>query len=120
MSTVAADRLVFVDEAGSTIAMTPLCGRSPRGTRCVDHVPRNRGTVTTVVGAMRSTGMTALTTIEGGTSSEVFLAYVRHILGPTLRAGDIVVLDNLPAHRDARVRDAIRARGAAVSYLPPY
>ncbi len=120
MKDVDPERLVFIDESGSTISMSPLCGRSPRGERCIDHVPRNRGTVTTMIGALRVDRMNALITIEGGTSTDVFEAYVVNVLGPTLWPGDIVVMDNLPAHRHERVRDAIHRFGAFVKYLPPY
>ena len=73
-----------------------------------------------MIGSLRLDGMTSMMTIEGGTDTDVFLAYVDNVLGPTLRPGDIVVLDNLAAHRHARVREAIHACGAYVKYLPPY
>ena len=114
------DRLVFIDEAGSTVSMTRTWGRTPRGERCRDAVPRDRGAVTTRIGSLRLDGMTSMRTIEDGTDTEVFLAYVDRVLGPTLRPGDIVVMDNLPAHRAQSVRDAIHRRGAFVEYTPPY
>ena len=111
---------MFIDESGSTITMTRIRGRSRRGHRCVDRVPRNRGNVITIIGALRSTGMEAMMTIEGGTSGEVFLAYVEKVLAPTLRPGDIVVWDNLGAHKTEAVREAVRKTGAELKFLPPY
>lgn len=113
-------KLVFIDEAGSNIAMTPILARAPRGQRTQEAVPRNRGTVTTMIAALRLTGMEALMTIVGGTSGPVFTAYVEHVLVPTLRTGDIVVIDNLAAHKVEAVRLAIEAAGATLKFLPPY
>ena len=93
MTTVDPRRLVFVDEAGSHIAMTRKYAWSTRNTRAVGSVPRNRGTVLTMLGGMGLDGMRAMMTVEGGTNEEVFLAFVTEVLAPTLRPGDIVVLD---------------------------
>ena len=120
MKSIDRNRLVFIDEAGATVAMTRLRGRCPRGQRCRDAVPRNRGTVTTRIGSLRLDGMTSMMTIEGGTDTDVFPAYVDTVLGPTLRPGDIVGMDTLPAHRAKPVRDAIHRFGAYVKYTPPY
>lgn len=114
------NQLVFLDEAGSTIAMTRKYARAPRGKRAHDYIPRQRGTVTTMLGAMTLEGMTALMTIEGGTCKEVFLTYVEKLLVPTLEPGDFVVLDNLGAHRSRRALAAIRRAGATPVFLPPY
>ena len=114
------NQLVFLDEAGSTIAMTREYARAPRGERAHDSIPRNRGTVTTMLGAITLEGMTAMMTIEGGTCKEVFLAFVEQVLVPTLEPGDFVVLDNLGAHRSRRALDAIRNAGATPVFLPPY
>lgn len=111
---------MFVDEAGSHIAMTPLRARAPRGQRTREAVPRNRGTVTTMIGALRLTGMVALMSIVGGTSGDVFTAYAEQVLVPTLHPGDIVVIDNLGAHKVEAVREAIEAAGANLRFLPPY
>lgn len=100
--------------------MTPTRARSPRGQRACDNVPRNRGTVTTMLGALTLDGMSALMTIRGGTDEAVFLAWVEQVLGPSLGPGDIVVLDNLGAHKTRRVRRAILATGAKIKFLPPY
>lgn len=113
-------RLFCLDEAGSTVAMTPTHARAPKGKRAVDSVPRNRGTVITMIGALTLDGLTAMMTVEGGTSGDVFVAYVEHVLLPELRPGDIVVMDNLGAHKDVRVRPLIESVGAFVKYLPPY
>jgi transposase len=111
---------VFLDETGSHIAMTRTHARAPLGERAVGRVPRNRGVVTTVIGAIAARGLTALMTVEGGTSGAVFLRFVRDHLVPTLRQGDVVVMDNLGAHHATGVRDAIEAAGASVLYMPPY
>ena len=113
-------RLVFLDETGSHIAMTRTHGRAPRGERLIGRVPRNRGAVTTVLGAIARRGLTALMTVEGGTSRDVFMTFVNDHLGPSLRPGDVVVMDNLGAHHATGVRDAIEATGASVLYMPPY
>jgi len=113
-------RLVFLDETGSHIAMTRSHGRGPEGERVVGRIPRNRGVVTTVLGSIARRGLTALMTVQGGTSKEVFMTFVREHLVPTLRRRDVVVMDNLGAHHARGIRDAIEAAGATVVYMPPY
>ncbi len=100
--------------------MTREWARGPLGQRVVDRVPRNRGTVLTLIGAMDLTGVRALMTVEGGTSGDVFRTFVTRHLVPTLRRGDLVVLDQLGAHRTVEVREAIKQAGAEVVFLPPY
>jgi transposase len=100
--------------------MTPTRGRAPKGERVVGRVPRNRGTVTTVLGALNLTGFTALMTIEGATDGLVFSTFVTKFLVPTLRHGDVVVLDNLGAHKVEAARAAIEAVGARLLFQPPY
>ena len=100
--------------------MTREYGRAPKGERLEDRVPRNRGDVITMLGALSLSGLTAMMTIEGGTTGEVFAAYVEHVLLPELSAGDCVVLDNLGAHRDQRARELIEGVGAKLVFLPPY
>jgi len=112
--------LFFLDEAGATIAMTPFRARSPIGERAHGKVPRCRGVVTTILGALTLAGVTALMTIEGATCGEVFTSYVRQVLVPHLRPGNVVVLDNLGAHRVQDAREAIEAAGARLLFLPPY
>lgn len=117
---IAASRLVFVDETGTHVAMTRETAWSLCGTRAVGVVPRQRGTTLTVVGAIALDGVRAMMAYEGGTNREAFLQFVRESLVPSLRPGDVVVWDNLGAHRAAGVRDAVHAAGASVVWLPPY
>jgi transposase len=113
-------RLKFVDESGVHLALTRLYGRAPAGERAPGSIPRNYGSNVTLLGALDVTGVTALMTVEGATDGEVFLAFVEQVLCPTLGTGDIVILDNLAAHKVAGVRPAIEGRGARLVYLPPY
>ena len=114
------ERLKFIDESGANIAMTRLYGRAPRGQRVVGSVPQNYGQNVTMLAALSATGVEAMMTVEGATDGDVFRSYVREVLAPTLRKGDIVVLDNLGAHKVNGVRAAIEERGARLIYLPPY
>lgn len=118
--TLDAERLVFIDETGSTVSMTRPFARARRGKTPNEPVPRNRGTVTTVIGALTLRGLGAVMTIEGATNSDVFVAYVREVLLPELRKGDIVLLDNVGAHKDKRVRALVESIGASLWFLPPY
>lgn len=95
-------------------------GRAPRGERCVAAVPHGHWKTTTFTGALRLTGMTAPMTLDGPMNTAAFQAYVEQVLAPTLRPGDIVVMDNLAPHKTAAVRAAIEACGAELRYLPPY
>jgi transposase len=113
-------RLKFIDEAGSTIAMTRTQGRAPSGERVYDSVPRNRGRVTTMLGLISLSGMEGLMTVEGGTTKKVFGQFVDQCVGPLLQRGDVVVMDNLMAHKGDEVRQAIEKTGAHVMFLPPY
>jgi len=113
-------RLVFLDEAGSHIAMTRDYGRAPRGERVHGCVPRNRGEVTTMIGALDVRGMRAMMTVEGGTDADVFEAFVEQVLVGKLHPGDIVVLDNVGAHKPDRIRHLVEAAGARLLFLPPY
>jgi transposase len=112
--------LVFVDECGTHRALTPLYSRAPRGQRAVGAVPRNRGRATTLLAALSLAGMGAAMTIEGGTDQPVFEAYVEQGLAPTLRPGQLVILDNVGAHQSEKARQAIEARGCRVLFLPAY
>ena len=100
--------------------MARLRGRAPRGERCRSGVPHGHWKTTTFTGALRLTGMTAPFVYDGAMNGNVFLAYVSQVLVPTLAPGDVVVMDNLPAHKAAGIRDAIEAAGASLLYLPPY
>jgi transposase len=109
-----------MDEAGAKTNRTRLRGRAPRGQRVHDHIPLCHWSTTTMLCSVRRDGTTAAMTIDGPTTSEVFRAYVEHILVPTLRPGDIVVLDNLSPHKDKAAVALIEAAGAQVRPLPPY
>lgn len=111
---------MFIDETGLSTKMARLRGRAPRGERCRAGVPHGHWKTTTFTGALRLTGMTAPFVYDGAMNGTVFRAYVGQMLVPTLRPGDIVIMDNLPAHKAAGVRDAIEAAGARLLYLPPY
>ncbi|WP_244639150.1 IS630 family transposase [Bosea sp. ANAM02] len=113
-------RLVFIDETGLSTKMARLRGRAPRGERCRAGIPHGHWKTTTFAGALRLDGMTAPFVYDGAMNGVVFLAYVEQVLVPTLKPGDIVVMDNLPAHKPAGVREAIERAGATLSFLPPY
>lgn len=113
-------RLVFLDETWAKTNMVRRRGRSRRGQRLVAKVPHGHWKTTTFVAALRSDGLTAPMVLDGAINGPTFLAYVRQQLVPTLRCGDIVVMDNLRAHKVAGVREAIEAVGAQLVYLPPY
>lgn len=100
--------------------MTRLRGRSPRGERLVCHAPHGHWRTTTMISSVRLDGTTACMTIEGATNTEVFYAYVREVLVPSLRRGDIVILDNLGAHKNERTLALIKAAGAEPRFLPAY
>jgi transposase len=112
--------LKFVDESGVNLAMTRLYGRAPTGERVMASVPQNYGQSVTVLGALGAHGLQAVMTVEGATDTEVFRTYVKRVLGPTLTPGDIVVMDNLQAHKVVGIQQAIARRGAQLVYLPPY
>lgn len=100
--------------------MTRLRGRSPRGERLVCHAPHGHWRTTTMISSVRLDGTTACMTIEGATNTEVFYAYVREVLVPSLRPGDIVMMDNLGAHKNERTIALIEEAGAEVRFLPAY
>jgi transposase len=113
-------RLKFVDESGVNLAFTRLYGRALPGERVVGSVPQNYGPNVTMLGTLGIHGLQAVMTVGGGTATEVFRASVKQVLGPTLVPGDIVVMDNLRAHKAAGIQQAIARRGARLLYLPPY
>lgn len=117
---LAADALVFLDETGSHLGYTPTHARAPRGQRAHAAAPRNPGENKTIIAALTLDGVQALMRFDGGLTSDRFVGYVRHVLAPTLRAGQVVVADNLRAHHAAAAQDAIEARGATLLHLPPY
>jgi transposase len=113
-------RLVFIDETWAKTNMTRTHGRASRGERLVARVPHGRWTTMTFLAALRSDRIDAPCVIDGPINGERFLAWVRQFLVPTLRVGDIVVLDNLGSHKGNAVRRAIREAGAHLLFLPPY
>jgi len=115
-----AAQYVFVDESGITTDLLRRYARSTRGTRVADHTPCSHWQTHTVVAALRPTPMTATAVFDGPIDSVTFRAYVEQVLVPTLRRGDVVVLDNLAAHKQPEVRTAIEQAGAQLRFLPPY
>jgi transposase len=113
-------RLVFVDECGTNVGMTPLRARAPKGERAYGKAPRNRGKNTTLLASMELCGMGPCLAVEGSTTKDVFEAYVERVLTPSLSPGQIVVMDNLSAHKGERVRELIEGRGCELLFLPSY
>ena len=113
-------RRVFVDEMGTNISLVPLYAWAPKGERAHCSVPRNRGANITLLASMSLEGMGPCMTVLGSTTSLVFEAYVEQVLSLVLRPGQIVVLDNLTAHKGDRVKELIEERGCELLYLPPY
>ena len=120
MSQQEADRLVFLDECGSNIALTPLYARAPKGERARGSVPRNRGKNTTLIASLSLEGIGASMMIEGGVNAPAFETYVEQILAPSLQSGQLVVMDNLRVHKAARVQQLIEDRGCQLLFLPAY
>jgi transposase len=114
------DDLVFLDETGSHLGYTPTHAWAPRGQRAHAAAPRNPGENKTVIAALTLDGVGALLRFDGGMTSARFEGYVRHVLAPTLRPGQVVVADNVRAHHTPGARAAIEARGARFLPLPPY
>jgi len=113
-------RLVFVDEMGTNTSLSPPYAYAPKGRRAYVQVPRNRGANTTLLASMSLEGMGPCLAVEGTTTATVFEAYVEQVLAPSLRRGQIVVLDNLGAHKSERARELIEERGCQLLYLPAY
>jgi transposase len=114
-----AKRLVFIDETGALTKMARLRGRAKRGQRCRSAVPHGHWKTTTFTGALQLGGLTAAMVLDGPMNREAFRAYVEQVLVPTLRPSEIVIINNLPAHRPAEFRVVIEAAGATLLYLPP-
>jgi transposase len=112
--------LVFLDETATTIAMTPRYARAPRGQRVRGTVPRNHGQNTTLLAALTATGTGPTLALDGAVDGAAFAAYLREVLAPTLRPGQVVVLDNLSAHRGDAARAIVEARGCRLLFLPAY
>ena len=113
-------RLVFVDEMGTTTSLAPLCAWAPKGERARCEMPRNRGKNTTLLASMTAEGMGSCLAVVGSTTKAVFEAYLERVLAPTLRPGQVVVMDNLTSHKGEKVRELIEGRGCELLYLPPY
>jgi len=115
-----ADRFVFLDETGASTNMVRRSGWGPKGERLVDAAPHGHWRTTTFVAGLRASGIIAPFVRDGPMTGEAFRAYVEQVLAPELEPGDAVVMDNLSPHKVAGVREAIRAAGASVLYLPSY
>jgi len=114
------ERFVFVDEMGANTSLSVLWAWSRRGERAYCSVPRNRGENTTLLASMSMEGMGPSLAVQGTTTATVFETYVEKVLAPSLRPGQLVVMDNLSTHKRARVRQLVEERGCELSYLPPY
>jgi transposase len=115
-----AERLVFVDEMGTNVSLSPLYAWSPKGHRAFGSAPRNWGKNVTLLASITREGLGECLAVEGSTTREVFEAYLEQVLVPTLGPGQIVVMDNLSAHKGGRVKEIIEGRGCELLYLPPY
>lgn len=120
MAEVDARRVVFVDECGTNLALTPLYSYAPQGERAVGQAPKNRGKNTTLIGALSWQGLETALTIEGAADGAVFEVFVEHYLCRVLEPGTIVVWDNLSTHKSRRVRELIEEAGCWVVFLPTY
>jgi len=113
-------RLVFIDETGTSTKMVRTHARAPKGQRALARQPFGHWKTTTFTAALRHNALTAPFILDGPMNRQAFLAYVDQVLGPTLKPGDIVIMDNLPAHKGEEVRALIQARSASLVFLPPY
>jgi transposase len=113
-------RLVFIDETWANTKMTRLYGRAPRGERVVGAVPHGHWKTTTLIAALDYTGVRCSMALDGAVNRLAFEAFVEQVLTPTLRPGDLVVMDNLSSHKGARTPELIRDARAELVYLPPY
>ena len=117
---LAPERLIFIDETGASTKMARLRGWSRKGERCRASIPHGHGKTTTLTAGLRLSGLAAPMLLDGPMHGAAFKAYVEQVLVPELDPGDIVVMDNLPAHKVAGISQAIEAAGATLLYLPPY
>jgi hypothetical protein len=113
-------KLVFLDETGITTDRLRRYGRALGGARCEDSAPAGHWKTLTFIAGLRADRLTAPWCVDQAMNGEAFKEYLRSQLGPTLKAGDIVICDNLPAHKVADVEKIIAAQGATLKYLPPY
>ena len=115
-----ASRFVFVDEMGSNTSLSPIYGWSRVGERLRAQAPRNWGKNVTLLASLTATGLGPCLAVEGPTTREVFEAYLERVLAPTLKPGQIIVVDNLSAHKGGRVQEILHRAGCELVYLPPY
>lgn len=120
VSQIEVERLVFLDESGSNLAMTPLYSWAPKGERAFADVPKNRGRNTTILGAMSAKGWQVGMTLEGAADRLAFEVFIEHYLLPTLVPGQVIVLDNLSIHKGVRVRELVEGAGCSLLFLPTY
>ncbi len=115
-----AERLVFVDECSTNTSLAPLYAWSPKGERALCSVPRNWGANVTLLASMGAPGMGPCLAVEGPTTREVFQTYLERLLAPSLKPGQVVVMDNLSSHKGGKVKEIIEGKGCQLLYLPPY
>jgi transposase len=120
LATISRERLIFIDESGVTTSMTRLRARCVGGRRIHEATPGSHWKIMTILGAMSMEGIIAAMTIEEATDADIFLAFIQQVLCPVLKAGDLVVMDNLSSHKVPDVRQSIEKMGAQLLYLPPY
>ena len=120
LQTVPPEKLIFLDESGVTTQMTRGYARASGGRRVHEATPGGHWKILTILSALSLRGLLATMTIEEATDGDIFLAYIEQVLGPKLRPGDVVVMDNLSAHKVAGIGELIQAAGAELLYLPPY
>jgi len=120
LRTIPPEHLIYLDESGVSTQMTRLYGRCRGGRRVADAVPGGDWKIVTILGAMNREGMLAAMTVEAATDGDIFLAFLDDILCPKLKPGDVLIMDNLSAHKVDGVRQRIEAAGARLLYLPPY
>lgn len=114
------ERLVFIDETWVKTNMAPLRGWGPKGQRLVDYAPHGHWKTMTFIAALRHDHVSAPWVIDGPINAEWFALYAEQVLAPTLKKGDVVILDNLSSHKNKRARQAVRQKGAHLLFLPPY
>jgi transposase len=115
-----ARKLIFVDESATNITLAPLYGWAPKGERAYGKAPRNWDKNVTLIASLSAEGIGAAMSVEGATDGAAFQTYVKHFLVPTLKTGQIVVMDNLQVHKSLKVRELIEGAGASVLFLPSY
>ncbi len=120
LGNIDAERFVFVDEMGTHTSLAPLYAYAPVGERAFFEIPRNRGKNTTLLTSLHQGGMESSMAVEKATTARIFETYVERLFAPALREGQVVVMDNLGAHRPRRIRELIEQRRCELLYLPPY